>query len=155
MADEYGAVCSSLSTTLKAKDAILAALGNGARAQNKTVVAAAFPDVDKAVFAWFCEQRANKVPMSGKILQQKALDFACVRGHDQFRARVGWLSRFKDRHDSVAKAIPGEAASVDPVTTSSWLLTNREALDQYEPCDVYNADATGFSIKCSCRRPWT
>lgn len=144
IADEYGIACSSLSTILKGKDAILAALDNGARAQNKTVAAAAFPDVDKAVFAWFCEQRANRVPLSGKILQQKALDFACILGHDQFRASVGWLGRFKARHDIVAKAISGEAASVDPVTTSSWLLTNKEVLDQYEPCDVYNADETGL-----------
>lgn len=49
-------------------------LQNGAIAKNKTVTAAAFPDIDKAVFAWFCEQRANKVPLSSTVLQQKVLD---------------------------------------------------------------------------------
>ncbi|KAH8018507.1 hypothetical protein HPB51_008206 [Rhipicephalus microplus] len=90
IAEEYGIVCSSLSTILKGKDAILAVLDNDARAQNKTVAVAAFLGVDKVVFAWFCEQRANRVPLSGKILQQKALDFASILGHDQFRASVGW-----------------------------------------------------------------
>ncbi|KAH8040920.1 hypothetical protein HPB51_013090 [Rhipicephalus microplus] len=80
---------------------------------------AAFPDVDKAVFAWFCEQRANKVPLSGRILQQKALDFACMLSHDKFKASPGWLSRFKTRHDIVAKVISGETAAVDLMTTSA------------------------------------
>ncbi|KAH8020277.1 hypothetical protein HPB51_025797 [Rhipicephalus microplus] len=83
-AKEYGIACSSLSTVLKGKDAILAALDKDARAQNKTVAAAAFPDVVRAVFAWFFEQRANRVPLSGKILQQEALNFASILGHDQF-----------------------------------------------------------------------
>ncbi|KAH6936005.1 hypothetical protein HPB50_012378 [Hyalomma asiaticum] len=99
IAEEFGVACSSLSTILKNKASILGALENGASARNKTVAAAAFPDVDKAVFAWFCEQRANKVPLSGRILQQKALDFACMLSHDNFKASPGWLSRFKARHD--------------------------------------------------------
>ncbi|KAH8025148.1 hypothetical protein HPB51_003990 [Rhipicephalus microplus] len=73
-------------TILKNKASILGALESGACAKNKTVTAAAFPDVDEAVFAWFCEQRANKVPLSGKILQQKALDFACMLSPDNFKS---------------------------------------------------------------------
>ncbi|KAH7940508.1 hypothetical protein HPB49_000774 [Dermacentor silvarum] len=57
IAEEFGIACSSLSTIFKNKASILGALENGASARNKTVAAAAFPDVDKAVFAWFCEQR--------------------------------------------------------------------------------------------------
>ncbi|KAH8021388.1 hypothetical protein HPB51_015568 [Rhipicephalus microplus] len=111
---------------------------------NKKVAAAAFPDVDKAVFVWFYEQRANRVPLSAKILQQKILNFASILEHDQFRASVGWLGRFKAWHDIMAKAISGEAATVDPVTASLWLLTNKQVLDQYRPCGVYNADETGL-----------
>lgn len=88
-------------------------------AKNKTVMAAACPDVDKAVFAWFCEQRANKKPLSGRVLQQKALDFGCMHGHNNFKAGPGWLSRLKARHNTAAKVISREAAAIDPVTTSS------------------------------------
>lgn len=38
----------------------------------------AFPNIDKAVFAWLREQRANKVPLSGKVPQQEALNFTCM-----------------------------------------------------------------------------
>ncbi|KAH8008981.1 hypothetical protein HPB51_008552 [Rhipicephalus microplus] len=69
IAEEFGVACSSLSTILKNKAFILGALENGMSARNETVTAVAFPHVDKAVFVWFCEQRANKVPLSGGILQ--------------------------------------------------------------------------------------
>ncbi|XP_072145565.1 tigger transposable element-derived protein 6-like [Dermacentor andersoni] len=134
--EEFRIACSSISTILKNKASILGALGNGVSAKDKTVCAAAFPDVDKAVFAWFCEQRANKVPVSGGVLQQKALDFACILGHADFKASPGWLNHFK--------VLSGEAAAVDPLTTSSWLLTNKEVLDQYKPSDIYNADETAL-----------
>ncbi|KAH6925210.1 hypothetical protein HPB50_001654 [Hyalomma asiaticum] len=70
IADEFGVACSSLSTSIK----------------NKSSILGAFPDVDKAVFAWFCEQRTNKVPLSGRTPQQKALDFACSLVHNNFKA---------------------------------------------------------------------
>lgn len=125
IADEFDITCSSMSTITKNKASILGALGNGVSAKNKTVTAAAFSDVGKAVFAWFCEQRANKVPSSRRKFQQKALDFACMLGHNNFKASPGWLSRFKAHHDIVAKIISGQAAAVDPAATSSWLLTNK------------------------------
>ncbi|KAH8032696.1 hypothetical protein HPB51_001380 [Rhipicephalus microplus] len=52
-------------------------------------------------------KRANKVPLCGRILQQKALEFACMLSHDNFKASPGWLSLFKARHDIVAKVISG------------------------------------------------
>ncbi|KAH8019151.1 hypothetical protein HPB51_017362 [Rhipicephalus microplus] len=142
IAEEFGIACSSRSTILKNKASILGALESGACARNKTMMAAAFPDMDKAVFAWFYEQRANKVPLSGKILQQKALDFTCMLSHDNFKASPGWLSCFKARHDIVAKVISGEAGVVDSTTTSSSLLSNKELLGQNKPSDIYNTDET-------------
>ncbi|KAH6939921.1 hypothetical protein HPB50_022040 [Hyalomma asiaticum] len=117
IANEFGVACSSLSTIIKNKASILGAPENDASARNKTVAAAVFPDVDKVVFAWFCEQRANEVPLSGRILQQNALDFACMLGHDNLKASPGWLSSFKARRDIVANVISGEAAAVDSVTS--------------------------------------
>lgn len=70
--------CSSLSTILKSKAAIPGALGNGARAQNKTMTAAAFPDVDKAVFALFCEQCVVKGLCPAKCFSTKhCTQFSC------------------------------------------------------------------------------
>lgn len=78
MADEFVLKCSLLSTILKSKATMFGALASGASVQNKTVTAVAFPNIDKAVFAWLREQRANKAPLSGKVLQQEALNFTCM-----------------------------------------------------------------------------
>lgn len=56
MADEFVLKCSLLSTILKSKATMFGALASGASVQNKTVTAVAFPNIDKAVFAWFREQ---------------------------------------------------------------------------------------------------
>lgn len=64
------------------------------------------------------KQRANKVPLPGKIPQQMVLDFASTLRHDHFRASAGWLSSFKARHGIVARTISAEAAGVDVVATS-------------------------------------
>lgn len=56
-------------------------------------------DVDKTVFTWLCEQRANKVPLFGKVLQQKAPYFASMLGHDNFKAGASWLSCLQVRHN--------------------------------------------------------
>ncbi|XP_070384481.1 tigger transposable element-derived protein 4-like [Dermacentor albipictus] len=99
------------------------------------------PRIETAAYLSLCPYWAasTNAASPGKVLQQEALDFACILGHADFKASPGWLSRFKARHDIVAKVIFGEAAAVDPLTTSSWLLTNK-VLDQYKPSDIYNAD---------------
>lgn len=145
IAEEYNIPCSSLSTILKGKDSIMAALQNGARAQHRTVATPVYEDIDKALFQWFLDKRANKLPLSGSLLQQKAIDFACMLGHDNFKASAGWLSRFKARHCIVAKVLSGESASVDAEAASSWVQESfEEILLEYQPSDIYNADETGF-----------
>ncbi|KAH7977912.1 hypothetical protein HPB49_003939 [Dermacentor silvarum] len=75
--------------------------------------APAFEAVEKAVFNWFLEIRASGTPVSRALLQQKARNFTCIMGHDDFVASDGWLQRFKERHDIVGRAVSGESLSVD------------------------------------------
>ncbi|KAH7943116.1 hypothetical protein HPB52_005607 [Rhipicephalus sanguineus] len=101
-------------------------------------MAAAFPDVDRAVFAWFCEQRVKKVPLSGKVLQHKALDFTSILCHDSFKASSGWSSHFKACHDVVAKVISEEAAAIDSMATSmirtQYLAENIWTFQGFQGC---------------------
>ncbi|KAG0422161.1 hypothetical protein HPB47_002002 [Ixodes persulcatus] len=65
--------------------------------------------------------RARNVPLSGELLQQKARDFACILGCDDFKASSGWLQRFKDRHSIVGKVVSGESAAADAIGAADWL----------------------------------
>ncbi|KAH8032775.1 hypothetical protein HPB51_001834 [Rhipicephalus microplus] len=89
IAEEFGIAASSLSTILKSKDAIGKALASGTSAKHKKVTQPVHEALDKAVYTWFVETRAKKIALSGDIVRQKALDFACMLGIDDFKASVG------------------------------------------------------------------
>lgn len=145
VAERFGVPQSSLSTILKAKDTILASLQSGTSGQRKRLKLAAYEDVDKAVFTWFMSTRAQNVPVSGAVLQQKAKDFACMLGRDDFKASSGWLHRFKARHVIVGKVVSGESSSADASESAAWIAREMpELLERYAPADIYNGDETGL-----------
>ena len=41
-------------------------------------------------------------------------------GIEDFKASEGWISRLKDRHGISAKAVSGEAKSVNVLTVENW-----------------------------------
>lgn len=108
----------------------------------------AHEELDKAVYTWFVEMRAKNIPLSGSAVQQKALNYACLLGIDDFKASSGWLTRFKVRHDIVGKTLCGESASADTSSASAWISANVPTLLQdYAMRDIYNADETGLFLR--------
>ncbi|KAH8018956.1 hypothetical protein HPB51_014022 [Rhipicephalus microplus] len=99
IAEEFGIAASSLSTILKSKDAIGKALASGTSAKHKKVTQPVHEALDQAVYTWFVETRAKKIALSGDIVRQKAMDFACMLGIDDFKAstamRTGCWTRTK------------------------------------------------------------
>lgn len=145
IAEEFGIPASSLSTILKCKDAIAKALASGTSAKHKKVTQPVHEDLDKAVYTWFVETRAKKIALSGDIVRQKALNYACLLGIDDFKASVGWLNRFKSRHSIIGKVLCGEAASADSDGAAAWMSASLAGiLNDYSPSDIYNADETGL-----------
>lgn len=69
---------STLATIVKKKEEIEA---NSMRAgpsstKRSRAQGGQFQDMEKALFAWFQQNRADQIPISGPMLQEKALDFA-------------------------------------------------------------------------------
>lgn len=137
---------STLSTILKSKEDVLKAVHSGScSGQRKKLKAATYGDVDEAVFKWFTDIRAKDIPVSGAVLQQKARDFACLLGCDDFKASTGWLHKFKMRHMIVGKTASGESHAADAEQASVWRKDRLpEIMATYEPSDIYNADETGL-----------
>ncbi|XP_070377297.1 tigger transposable element-derived protein 6-like [Dermacentor albipictus] len=145
VAADFGISQSTLSTILKSKDAIAQALSSGTSAKRKKLTQAAHEDLEKALYTWFLDVRAKKMPVSGNMLQQKALGYACMLGINDFKASSGWLTRFKARHEIVAKVLCGESASSDADAASAWAsATVPELMEKYATSDIYNADETGL-----------
>ncbi|XP_037518472.1 tigger transposable element-derived protein 4-like [Rhipicephalus sanguineus] len=145
VAARFNIPASSLSTILSAKDSIREAAESGTGSKKKRLKKSTYTYVDKAVFTWFLDTRARNVPISGAILQQKAKDFASVLGHDNFKARNGWLQGLKSRHGVVGRVSSGESSSADSDASASWVAEKLPGiLDRYEAADLYNADETAL-----------
>ncbi|KAH6926271.1 hypothetical protein HPB50_016149 [Hyalomma asiaticum] len=97
-------------------------------------MAAAFSDVEKAVFAWFCEQRASKMPLSGRIPQENMLDFACMLGRDNFKPSPGWVLVFGLTGATYQTSFcsTGSTSCQNVPVLSTWLLSTGTPTEAYQ-----------------------
>ncbi|KAH8009896.1 hypothetical protein HPB51_021694 [Rhipicephalus microplus] len=138
IAEEFGIAASSLSTILKSKDAIGKALASGTSAKHKKVTQPVHEALDKAVYTWFVETRAKKIAFSGDIVRQKALDFACMLGIDDFKASVDRdEDRLLDQDEEIAVAwaglqesdVPADVHISEFLQADSCLVVREEMTD--------------------------
>ncbi|KAG8225778.1 hypothetical protein J437_LFUL005737, partial [Ladona fulva] len=64
-------------------------------------------DLNHIVFEWFSSVRAENIPISGPILQEKAKDMAEIHKIDCFSN--GWLQSFRKRHGIIFNVSRGES----------------------------------------------
>lgn len=57
-------------------------------------------DLEKRLYVWFLERRALGDVITDSLIKKKALELNKeFEGSSDFKASLGWLSRFKERHD--------------------------------------------------------
>ena len=70
---------------------------------------------------WFQRALAQGIPISGPMLQGKALQYAAKLGlNEDFKASNGWLNRFRQRHGMTFASVDGESRSVPQETVDKW-----------------------------------
>ncbi|KRX33839.1 Jerky -like protein-like [Trichinella murrelli] len=89
----------------------------------KSMKRAANSALDSAVYMWFLQKRALDQPISGPILQEKALDFSTKLSIDNFVASSGWLRNFQRRHGIRELKIHGEKLSADSESAAKFTAT--------------------------------
>ena len=82
--------------------------------------------IDEITNEWLCRAKANKIPISGPLIQEKASKIAKEKGFVYFKASYGWFEEFWKWHKIFYKNGPGEAG----------LVNMREAVS-YTHLDVY------------------
>ena len=106
-----------------------------------------FGDLNDRVFDWFCEAREKNVPLTGALIQEKALLLSVQMNHDSFTASNGWLQKWLLRYNIRSCTLSGERAEIDSDVVDSWLQRLPSLCEGYDPKDVFNADETGFCFR--------
>ena len=100
-------------------------------------------EVDTRVYDWFKHVRAQSIPVSGPMIQIKALEIAKELNITKFQASSGWLCRFKSRHLITGCKLSGERGSVPEASVEEWRERLPTLLQGYSLRDIYNMDETG------------
>ena len=69
-------------------------------------------ELNVLAWEWFHKARATNIPVSGPLLQEKALEFGKELKITDFKASNGWLECFRKCHAISFSVISGESASV-------------------------------------------
>ena len=101
-----------------------------------------YNNLDEALLLWFIGKRDKGIPFSGPLLHSKAIDLANMVGLPP--PTMGFIDKFKQRHEIVFKKLHGEAANADCVGKEEWLAANLHKISSFNPRDVYNMDETGL-----------
>ena len=109
-----------------------------------------FTKIDDAVYAWFLQERLRGTPISGPMIQEKAIHMNKLMDKDpKFIASNGWLDRWKKRHGIRQLTISGESLSSDQPAAAAYITEFSDFIssENYSPLQVYNCDETGFNWK--------
>ncbi|XP_028661789.1 jerky protein homolog-like [Erpetoichthys calabaricus] len=116
----------------------------------KTTKGSKFDDLDRAVFEWFKQKRAEGCPVSGPLLLEKAKWFHCeMKIPEPFAASHGWLQCFKSRHGIRQLDIQGEKLSGDSDAAALYVTEFKRLVEAHDlsPDQLYNADESGLYWK--------
>lgn len=99
IAVKYGVPANTVSTILKNKQTIITAIEyGGASGSSKRLKKPTYENVDKAILEWFKSARRQNLPISGRLIKEKALEFSRQLGQPNFKASTGWLDNWKRRY---------------------------------------------------------
>lgn len=147
LADEYGVSRSTVQNVLKRKEDLLQAYEDNEPGQKKRRSACRFEKVNDEVWTWFCRMRAANIPISGPLLQERALCIAEAAGVSDFKASSGWLHKFKQRHNINCAVFSGESMSVNPETVDDFKSRLPDIISDFEPKNIFNVDESGLLYK--------
>ena len=151
---KYGCGKTQIASIKTAKLEIMKQLECGARGEQKYLKRrkATYEEFNNLVWDWFCAARSKDLPVSGRLIQEKALTLSVEMGHDDFTASNGWLESWQKRHNVKLAQLHGESGEVSEQTVADWTKRLPELTSGYDQADIFNADETGLYYRALTSR---
>ena len=100
--------------------------------------------LNELVWDWFCKAWSKKIPITGRLIQEKAMMLSLELNHDDFSASNGWLESFQKCHNTATSVLSGEAADVPQDAVDQWQSRLALVCEGYDASNIFNADETGL-----------
>lgn len=143
IAERYKIAKSTLSTIIKNKEKIDAAVAAGSSGSIKRIRKASHEDIENELLTWFKRARNSNVSISGPLMKEKAKEISVSMGIDNFQCSDGWLWRFQKRYKISSHIVSGEANKVNENDITEWLKYFYDIRRSYDEKDIFNLDETG------------
>ena len=145
LSKKFGIGRSTVSDILRKRDLYLEAWeSNRASKRQRIVKTTPTESLNELLYSFFSQARDKNIPISGPILQSKALMFADELGIEDFKASNGWLTSWKKRYNIKQFKISGESADVDLDVVEDFKKRLPDLISPFKPEDVFNCDETGL-----------
>lgn len=107
-------------------------------------------ELENRLYTWFLEQKAMGSTITDLLLQEQAQEMARqFAGATGFKASMGWLAKFKNRHDIRLVHTFDKKGTADVEAADEFAISFTRRMDeediQFE--NVYNMDETGLTWK--------
>ncbi|XP_043261362.1 jerky protein homolog-like [Colletes gigas] len=107
-------------------------------------------ELENRLHTWFLQRKALGDPITDLLLQKQAQEMARqFKGSTEFKASMGWLAKFKNRHNIRLINIFGDKGSTDVAAAEDFAASFTHKLKEenirYE--NVYKIDETGLTWK--------
>ncbi|KRZ53662.1 Tigger transposable element-derived protein 4 [Trichinella nativa] len=145
VASEYGIALSTVSNIRKNEAQILSQLdGSSPKSRRRRMRKTVNAEVNELMFQFFVRCRTKLIPITGQLLQTKAVDIARrMGGINDFHASNGWLESFTRRHNIKFRTISGEAAAVHECTEGTADEIVEELLSKSNAKEVLSEEVEG------------
>ena len=147
VAEHFGVGKSSIERIKKNRNEVRQAAEQLGSKRKRVKVEAKYEEIEEVVLEFLRLAREQGETVTGPMLRQLAEEEARALGLEDFKASERWLSRLKDRHGISAKAVSGEAKSVNVLTVENWKEELREIIKGYKEEDISNTDEMGLFFK--------
>jgi DDE superfamily endonuclease/Fission yeast centromere protein N-terminal domain/Tc5 transposase DNA-binding domain len=144
--EKYG-ITISQSTVSESLSTHFEAIDTHGNAQSSRLRTGQWPDLENLLFLWQQQVEEQGGLTSGELLRQKAQqiwhqlpqysNLSCPE------FSIGWLQKFKKRHNIREYTRHGELGSV-PETAEDEMVSLRTLAGEYNEEDIYNMDETGL-----------